>query len=125
MYKYYNPNPLGKKIGDCVIRAISKILSKSWYEVYLDIAMVGLKMCDMPSSNAVWGAYLYDQGFKRAVIDNTCPNCYTVKDFCHDNSKGLFLLATGEHVVAIIDGDYYDSWDSGDEIPVYYWFSNI
>ena len=24
-YKYYNPNPLSKSVGDCVIRAISKI----------------------------------------------------------------------------------------------------
>lgn len=107
MYKYYNPNPLGKKIGDCVIRAISIILSKSWEETYMDITMMGLKMCDMPSSNAVWGAYLWGLGFKRKIIDNTCPNCYTVRDFCFDHPKGKYILATGEHVVAVIDGDYY------------------
>ena len=107
MYKYYNPNPLGKKIGDCVIRAISIILSKSWEETYMDIAMMGLKMCDMPSSNSVWGSYLQNLGFKRKAIDNTCPNCYTVRDFCFDNPRGNFILATGEHVVAVIDGDYY------------------
>lgn len=125
MYKYYNPNPLGKKIGDCVIRAISIVLEKKWEEVYMDIAMMGLKMCDMPSSNSVWGAYLHENGFKRKIIDNTCPNCYTIKDFCYEHPKGVYLLATGEHVVAVINGDYYDSWDSGDEIPVYYWVSNI
>ena len=26
------------------------------------------------------------------------------------------------HVVAVIDGNYYDTWDSGDKIPIYYWY---
>lgn len=25
------------------------------------------------------------------------------------------------HVVCVQDGYYYDSWDSGNEIPIYYW----
>ena len=37
-----------------------------------------------------------------------------------DNPEGKYLLATGTHVVTVIDGDYYDTWDSGDEIPIYY-----
>ena len=125
MYKYYNPNPLGKRVGDCVIRAISIILSKTWEDTYMDLAMMGLKMCDMPSSNAVWGAYLRSLGFRREIIDNTCPDCYTVEDFCSDHPKGIYLLATGEHVIAVINGDWIDSWDSFAETPIYYWFSNI
>ena len=121
MYKYYNPNPLGKQVGDCVIRAISKITQQSWRDTYMELVMEGLHMCDMPSSNSVWGSYLFIKGFRRKAIDNTCPDCYTIKDFCIDYPKGKYILATGEHVVAVIDGDYYDSWDSGNEIPVYYW----
>lgn len=78
-------------------------------------------MCDMPSSNAVWGAYLRSNGFRVYAIPNYCPDCYTVEDFCADNPYGRYILATGEHVVAVEDGDYYDTWDSGDEIPIYYW----
>ena len=77
-------------------------------------------MKDMPSSNAVWGAYLISKGFHREVIPNTCPDCYTVRDFCVDHPRGAYLLAIGTHVVTVVDGDYYDSWDSGNEIPVYY-----
>ena len=69
---------------------------------------------------AVWGAYLYSQGFKRAVIPNTCPDCYTVKDFCRDYQVGTFILGIGDHVVCVKDGDYYDAWDSGREVPVFY-----
>ena len=82
-------------------------------------------MHDMMSSNAVWGAYLYDQGFRRYIIPNTCPDCYSVKDFCEDNPKGEFMLATGTHVIAVEDGNYYDTWDSGDEVPIFYWRKEI
>lgn len=107
MYQYYNPNPLGKQVGDCVIRAISKITQQSWRDTYMEVVMEGLRMCDMPSSNSVWGSYLSIKGFRRKAIDNTCPDCYTIKDFCYEHPNGKYILATGEHVVAIINGDYY------------------
>ena len=82
---------------------------------------MGLAKHDMPSSNAVWGKYLRNKGFRRYILPDTCPECYTVRDFCYDFPRGLYLLATGEHVIAVENGDYYDSWDSGDEIPLFYW----
>lgn len=121
MYKFYNPNPAGKLVGDCVIRGISRLEEEDWQEVYLGVSLKGLELNDMPSSNSVWGAYLRSKGYKRYSIPNTCPDCYTVSQFASDNPYGSFLLATGTHVVAVVDGDYYDAWDSGKEIPVYYW----
>lgn len=78
-------------------------------------------MHDMPSSDNVWGAQLRDEGFTRYIVPNSCPYCYTVKDFCSDNSEGVYVLGTGTHAVAVIDGDYYDAWDSGDKVPLFYW----
>lgn len=82
---------------------------------------MGFDLKDMPSANHVWESYLASKGFKRDMIEDTCPFCYTVKQFAHDNPQGVFLLATGTHVVAVENGNYYDAWDSGNEIPVYYW----
>lgn len=100
MWKKYNANPLGKSVGDCTIRAISKALHKSWEEVYVGLCDVGLEMCDMPSANAMWGAYLRRHGFNRSVIPNSCPDCYTVNDFCNDHPIGTYILALSGHVVA-------------------------
>ena len=75
----------------------------------------------MPSANAVWGTYLREHGFKRYVVPDDCGEDYTVRNFSNDYNKGTYILAIGGHVVCVIDGTYYDSWDSGDERPVYYW----
>ena len=120
-FVYYNPNPSEKFVGDCVIRGVSKLEGEEWEETYIGISIQGLFMHDMPSSNAVWGAYLRSKGYNRYTIPNTCPNCYSVSNFSEDHKQGKFLLATGTHVVAVVDGDYYDAWNSGSEIPVYYW----
>lgn len=117
---YENPNPEKNLVGDCVIRGIAILTDRPWEDVYFDIVVEGYNMYDMPSSNAVWSAYLKSKGYKKAIIPNTCPKCYSVRQFCQDHPYGKFLLATGSHVIAVIDGDYYDTWDSGNEVPVYY-----
>lgn len=120
MYINFNPNPKQKRVGDCVIRAICKVLDMDWDDAYIQLCLQGFKMKDMASSNPVWGSYLKQRGFLQVTIPNTCPECYSIRDFCEDNPKGTFVVGTGNHVVAVINGDYWDAWDSGDEIPVYY-----
>lgn len=121
MFVYTNPNPANSLVGDCVIRAISIALDQDWLTTYDDITAKGRMLYDMPSSNAVWNAYLLDQGFVKRTIPDTCPECYRVTDFCWDYPHGEYLIATGTHVIAVIDGDYYDTWDSGDEVPIYFY----
>ena len=120
-YKYYNPNPLSKSVGDCVIRAISKIMDWSWEETYLELCIEGYIQKDLPDANQVWDSYLRKHGFVRKVIPNTCPDCYTVEDFCHEHPRGEYILATGSHAVAVIDGTYHDGWNSGNEVPIFYY----
>lgn len=121
MWKEYNPNPKHARVGDCVIRAICKLTNQTWTDTYCDLALYGLMRCDMPSANAVWGAYLRDKGYERKAIDSNCPDCYTVEDFACEHFRGKYLLAISGHVVAVENGDWYDSWDSKDEVPQYYW----
>lgn len=120
-FKNYNPNPQNNLVIDCTVRAISKATGQSWDETYIGLAVQGYEAKDMPNSNFVWGQYVKKLGFRKSPLPNTCPDCYSVKQFCRDYPRGTFLLATGNHVVTVVDGDYYDTWDSGDEIPVYFW----
>jgi len=117
----FNPNPAGRSVGDCAVRAVSRALNISWDKAYALLAEAGFLMKDMPSSNGVWGAVLLQNGFKRSAIPNTCPDCYTAEDFCNDHPEGIYVLGFGNHVATVKDGLLYDSWDSRQEIPQYYW----
>lgn len=119
-FVYYNPNPRGKSVGDCVVRGISKLLNQDWLDTYIDLCFHGALAADMPSGNAVWSSYLMSLGYDKYHLPNMCPNCYTIKEFCEDHPHGSFLLAVGDHVVAVVDGDYYDAWDSGSESVISY-----
>lgn len=121
MFQEYNPSPAGAKVGDCAVRAVSKALGTDWETAYTMLALKGFEMSDMPNSNAVINAVLSDKGFERDVIPNTCPNCYTVWEFAEDHPEGVYVLGTGTHVVAIVDGVIHDSWNSSNEYPVYFW----
>lgn len=121
-YIKYNPNPTGRNVGDCSVRAISKALNIDWETAYNLIADNGYAMGDMPSSDSVWGSVLRQNGFYRSAIPNKCPDCYTAADFCKDHPYGIYILGFGGHVATIVDGNLYDSWDSSELIPQYYWY---
>lgn len=120
-YEYFNPNPELKSVGDCVVRAICRALSLDWEQAYAEICLQGFIMHDMPSSDAVWGAYLKKNGFKRKVLPDICPDCYTVSDFSENSPYGTYVLKTAGHVLTIQDGIIYDSWDSSNEVVIYYY----
>lgn len=122
MWKKFNNNPAGRAVGDCAIRAVSLALGIDWEEAYNLIADAGYNMGDMPSSNSVWGAVLRQNGFYRTAVPNTCPDCYTAADFAQDHPRGVFVLGFGTHVATVIDGNIYDSWNSSNEIPQYFWY---
>lgn len=124
-YSYYNPNPEGRSVGDCAVRAVSKALGQTWEETYTGLALDGFLRGDLPNSDDVWGHYLKSHGFTRHWLPDTCPDCYTVGRFAEDNPNGIFVLSMpGRHVVTVMDGIVYDSWDSRNEIPTYF-FSKI
>ena len=81
-WREYNPNPIrGKRVGDCTVRALSKALGKDWESVYAELSAVGFELCDMPSANHVWGAYLRRNGFRRQVVDDGGRDVYIIRLF--------------------------------------------
>ena len=123
-YKFYNPNPKNLLTSDCVVRAIAKLMDYDWDTAYLRLAIAAFDEKMIISSDTVWLNYLHQNGYRRYMIPDTCPFCYTVRDFAEDHPEGRYMLkiagSSSGHVVAVVDGDYYDSWDSGNEIPIYY-----
>lgn len=122
MWRPFNPNPQGLLVGDCTIRAICAVTGLDWRTIHRAQCDLSEEMADMPSADRVWWKQLRRYGFTRQRMIDQCPNCYTVADFAADHPNGIYILGPKEHAVAVIDGDWWDTWDSGGTVPAYYFW---
>lgn len=113
-----NPNPYRTEEPDCVVRAIAIALDDTWESVHWDLCMLSHYEHTMPSTNWLWEKYLLRNGFEKFLLPETCPQCTTVKDFARMYPEGTYVLAAGDHAVAVIGGNWYDAWDSGSTVPI-------
>ena len=109
-------------MGDCVIRAICAVTGQDWDTTFTGVALQAYILKDMPAANHVWASFLKSKGFKRAIIPDSCPDCYTVDDFVNEHPAGRYVLGTGSHAIGIVDGVCYDTWNSLGEVPIYYFY---
>ena len=121
-WRNYNPNPVSRNVGDCSIRALTVALGVDWENAFAMLSTNAFQMADMMSSNSVISSVLRQHGYRRSVIPNSCPDCYTIADFADDHPEGTYVVGTGTHVVAVKDGEIWHSWDSSHEIPQYFWW---
>ena len=121
MYQHYQPNPRKIQTDDCVIRALTKALDVDWDTASVYAIVQQIRDSDLYVKNYVWGNLLLRNGFIKHHIPDTCPDCFTVEDFAREHPQGLYILGTGEHAVAVVDGDWYDTFDSGAMIPIVYY----
>lgn len=121
MYIEFNNNPVGRRTGDCVVRAISKALNIGWEAAHLMLDVNAISMGDMPSADSVWGATLRQNGFYKHLVNGYV----TAEDFCEEHPKGIYVLAFGGHVATAISGSLFDAWDSSKEVVQYYWSKEV
>ena len=121
MWIYANPNPCRQEEPDCVIRAIAIAMDMSWRRVHWDLCMMSHDKCTMPSVNWLWGLYLSKHGFERFLLPDSCPECISVREFARRYPEGTYVIGTGSHAVCVINGNWYDAWDSAEETPTYFY----
>lgn len=120
MWIEYNPNPKKLHVGDCTVRSICAVTGLDWHTVHKALCDLSEDMADMPSADRVWWTLLEQMGFARKKMIDRCPECYTVEQFAFDHPRGIYILGPHEHAVALIDGNWWDSWDSALTVPTYY-----
>ena len=121
MWIFANPNPCRKEEPDCVVRAISLATEQTWDEVHEDLCRLSGVLCTMPSVNWLWGRYLSMCGFEKFMLPESCPECVTVREFTRRFPEGTYVIGTGNHAICIRNGNHMDLWDSGDEVPTYFY----
>ena len=113
-----------KFVDDCVVRSIATVTGLSWDEVFLELSIEAYIAKDKLDANYVWGNWLTTHGFTKHRLPDTCPLCYSVRDFVRDHKKGLFILGDGTLAIAVVDGYYVDTFDSGDRTVLFYFEKN-
>ena len=118
-YVYFQPNKkdLKDKVGDCQIRAFSKVMNLSWLEAFdltipicRELQTCTIFDCDLAKTKIAMGSL----GFTYTGISNKKGKKRpTVASFAKDHPKGRYIVSVAHHVVAVVDGKYYDTWDSG------------
>lgn len=116
-YRYFNPNPCGRIVGDCAVRAIAKALNMDWCQAYSILASFAFNMCDMPNADSVWGAVLRKHGFVRVNL----PEGTRLEDIAAAYPDMICVVGFGGHVATLMHGTLYDAWDSSYETPIYMW----
>lgn len=107
-YQFYNANAINRYTDDCVVRAISCALEKSWDEVY-----------DYLSDLAQLEGTLFDKKeFVIKYLDKTFHRLYGVYGSIGEVS-GMFpnstlLIASNSHLVCSKNGVIYDTFDCRD-----------
>ena len=120
-YIQTNPNPLENDTGDCVVRAICIAENRNWDDVYLDLMIEGFFKKRMIEDNRLWIPYLRKRGYRKYNIPDTCPDdCYLLSDFVRDHPQGRYIVGTGSHTIAVIDGIAHDTWNSLDKVVLFY-----
>ena len=119
-FVYYQPNEkdLKDEFGDCQVRALSKVLDCTWLEAF-DMT---IPICREEQTYTIFGgsmsvkkSSLARLGFEYTGVSNKKGTKRpTVKSFAKLHETGRYILKVANHVVACVNGKYYDTWDSGD-----------
>ena len=123
-FHWYNANPHNKLSDDCVVRAICTALSQSWEQTVRELTEIGIKYGYMCDDVKCYEKYLAQKGWiKHKQPKKADGTKYTGKEFCMNCSTNKNYIAHigGHHIVAIIEGQVWDIWNSTGGCIGNYW----
>ena len=117
-FHYFNANPHNRINGDCVIRAIATATGKTWEHIVRELTEIGLKHGLICNDVKCYEIYLAQEGWIKHPQPRKADNTkFTGQEFCRllqarrDNFPVIAHIG-GHHIVAIIEGRVWDTWDS-------------
>ena len=110
MYKFYNANPFGNHISDCVIRSLSVLTDRDWRVVYDELSDLAGDVGLMFDKVEFVEDYLDDRYFRE------CHYSKTIGEFAKEHPYGRYAITMDGHITAIIDGIIYDTFNPSDRI---------
>lgn len=133
-FRYFNANPKGKLTTDCVVRAVSTATELPYNQVVMELAEMQCKTGYDDGDKKLYDKYLQSKGFVKCNQPRkTDGTKYTGKEWCNQLREDIIWCPRGErlrrvvanigghHVVAIVDGKVWDTWNSTDGCIGNYW----
>lgn len=114
----YNPNPKSRNIGDCTLRSYCAAFGITWekaFDIASRIAKANSSMIQYVADKVLveeFGCTVDEKYNKKAVKGK---DRITVNEFATSHPYGTYILHVRQHQVTVKNGEYWDSWDSGDK----------
>ena len=117
-YRYYNRNPDGRHLEDCVCRAISTATGLNYKAVDKLLAMTAsCYVCDKLCVCCYHNLLEDILGYKRY----TCHDNETVEDIARRYPDDKVVIRIDAHLTSSIKGTIYDIWDCSQKEVDCYW----
>lgn len=117
MFVYTNPHPKGLHTDDCVKRAIVLTTGKDYKEVQRELNQLKNRIgAKHYNDGKVWKHYMKENNFIKlsfpAVAGEPRMDGHR---FVEEYKSGAYILHMAKHLVAVVDGNLLDTWDSRDK----------
>ena len=117
-WRKYNPNPKSRNIGDCTLRSYCAAFNISWenaFDIASEVAKENSSMIQYVADKVLTEKFgcTVDEKYNKKTVKN--KDRITVNTFAMTHPYGTYILHIRQHQVTVKDGEYWDSWDSGDK----------
>lgn len=112
----YNPNPKDRNIGDCTLRSYCAAFGIGWdkaFDIASKVAKENSTLIQYVADKVLteeFNCYVDEKYNKKTVKSK---DRITVNEFAMTHPYGTYILHVRQHQVTVINGEYWDSWDSG------------
>lgn len=128
-FHYHNANPKKRYTSDCAFRTIAVALRQSWEDTVTEMAILSCKNGYSINSQQNIDKYLASKGWIKhkqpKKADNTKYKgrefCEQIQLFLNENNSSIIANVGSHHMVAIIDGKIYDTWNCSEKVIGNYW----
>ena len=123
MYKYLNLHPEGKKVRDCVKRALSFCTGLPYQEISLILNRLKKETgCKTFNENKNWKKFVKDMGWEKIYFPaEKGYERMNGERFCEYYPKGTYLLRMAHHLSVCKDGIIYDTWNCSEKCVYNAW----
>ena len=117
-WKEYNPNPKERNIGDCTLRSYCAAFNISWdqaFDIASRVAKENSSMIQYVADKVLTEEFncTVSEKYNKKTVKS--KDRITVNEFAMTHPYGTYILHVRQHQVTVKNGEYWDSWDSGEK----------